>query len=96
MDPQAAQVRHAAASRRFTVQIDGHEGRLDYALDGGTLVITHTVVPEAIGGRGIAGALVEAALVHARQNGFKVVPRCSYAGRYLSRHPEYADLLAEG
>jgi predicted GNAT family acetyltransferase len=52
------------------------------------------VVPAAIGGRGIAGRLVRAALEHARAAGLKVVPRCSYVADYLDKHPEYADLRA--
>ncbi len=89
-------VEHESEAHRFVVALDGQRARLEYELAGDTLVITHTLVPEAIGGRGIAGALVEAALAHARAGGLKVVPRCPYAARYLSRHPEHADLLAAG
>ncbi len=88
-------LRHDAASRRFEIALDGHLAWLDYQLGGNRLTIVHTQVPEAIGGRGIAAALVEAALAHARANGLKVVPRCSYAASYLSRHPQHADLRAD-
>jgi predicted GNAT family acetyltransferase len=57
------------------------------------MTITHTLVPEAIGGRGVAADLTRAALETARANGWKVVPMCSYAVTYLRRHPEYNDLL---
>ena len=60
----------------------------------GRLVITHTVVPLAIGGRGIAGDLVKHALDFARSEGLKVLPQCSYAADYIRKHPEYADLAA--
>jgi predicted GNAT family acetyltransferase len=95
MDRPGWEVRHEAASRRFTAAVDGHTARLEYEPGEGRLVVLHTLVPEAIGGRGIAAALVEAVLAYARASGLKVVPRCSYTARYLSRHPEYADLVAD-
>ena len=66
---------------------------LVYGLNDGKLVIEHTSVPEQIGGKGIAGALVKAALDHARGAGLRVVPACSYAAEYIRRHPEYSDLV---
>lgn len=87
-------IAHDSVSGRFTTTVDGHQGYLEYMDADGAIVITHTVVPEAIGGRGIAGRLVQAALEYARAAGLKVVPRCSYARSYMDRHPEYADLLA--
>ena len=50
-------IHHDRAARRFVVVRDGHEAWLDYELAGRTLVITHTIVPAAIGGRGIASPL---------------------------------------
>ena len=92
MTTNAAKIRHDDAARRFNVVVEGHEGYLDYTEDEVAIAITHTVVPPPIGGRGIAGALVQAALEYARAAGLKVIPRCSYAARYLDTHPEYADL----
>jgi predicted GNAT family acetyltransferase len=88
----ADRIRHDAAAQRFSVLVDGEEGLLEYIAGGHAIVITHTAVPAAIGGRGIAGALVLAALEYARANGLKVIPRCSYAARYFDTHPEYAEL----
>ena len=58
------------------------------------LAIAHTEVPGAIGGRGIAGKLVRAAVEYARDAGLKVAPVCSYSSEWMDRHPEYADLRA--
>lgn len=92
MTANAHSIRHDDAARRFSVVVEGHEGYLDYTHDDGVIAITHTVVPSPIGGRGLAGALVQAALEYAREAGLKVIPRCSYAARYIDTHPEYADL----
>jgi predicted GNAT family acetyltransferase len=93
---EAPGIGHDPAGHRFSTVVDGHEGFLEYELGAGVLVITHTVVPPEIGGRGIAGALVEAALAHARAEGLEVVPRCEYAAGYLRRHPEHAGLVSGG
>ena len=51
-------------------------------------------VPEAIGGRGIAGELVRAALDHARAAGWKVRAECAYSDAWIGKHPEYEALRA--
>ena len=87
-------VRHNEESGRFHARVDGHDCVLDYALDDGRMTITHTRVPEAVGGRGIAAALTRAALDIARERGWRVIPACAYARIYFERHPDQADLLA--
>jgi len=89
----ALPIHHDSASHRFTTQMDGHEAELIYRRQGVRLIIDHTGVPEAVGGRGIAGELVKAALDYARAEGLRVVPACSYSAAYVQRHPEYADLV---
>ena len=87
-------IQHDATSGRFTTTVDGQRGYVEYQRGDGTLVLTHTVVPAAIGGRGIAGELVKATLDFARSQGLKVVPQCSYAAGWIDKHPDYGDLLA--
>lgn len=81
-------VQHLPQNHRFEVHVDGAAGELVYRTHGGVMTIVHTEVAAALGGRGIAGALVEAALDHARAEGLKVDPACSYAKAYMERHPE--------
>lgn len=88
-------VRHDAAAQVFSVEIDGQRGVVDYILRDDVMTITHTRVPEAIGGRGVAAALVKAALDCARSNGWKVIPACSYAAAYIQRHSDYEVLLCD-
>ena len=89
-----AEIHHDAASHRFQMQVDGHVAYVEYEPMLGGIRITHTIVPNEIGGRGIAAALVEASLNHARAQGWQVVPECSYAEIWIQRHPEYAALRA--
>ncbi|WP_397474856.1 GNAT family N-acetyltransferase [Pusillimonas sp.] len=78
---------------RFEWTEDGALSVLEYKLHGDTLTLTHTEVPESMGGKGIASDLVKHALELARRNGWKVHPECSYAATYIKRHPEYQDLV---
>jgi hypothetical protein len=88
------EVVHNAAASRFEARIEGLLCRADYRFDGAVMRIFHTEVPPALEGRGIAAALVRAALDHAAANGLKVAPQCSYVRAYMRRHPETHGLLA--
>ena len=67
---------------------------LDYQLSAGRVVFTHTGVPPAYQGHGLAAQLVEAGLQWAKAQGLKVVPACSYVHVYIQRHPEWQNLVA--
>ena len=69
-------------------------GRLTWKTRGTARVADHTLVPPEIGGRGVAAQLVEALIADAREQGFKVVPQCSYVAAAFQRHPDWTDLLA--
>jgi len=90
----AYEVEHDLDRHRFQARVQGHLALLDYQIKRKRMVITHTEVPEAIGGRGIAGELTKGALRYARDNKLKVVPACAYAEQFFARHTEYDDLLA--
>ena len=81
---------HDEAKKQFKVEVDGYTAHVAYQLteDGG-LDIRHTIVPEEIGGRGIASELVRTAYDYAVSNGLKPVATCRYAAIWLDRHPEY-------
>jgi predicted GNAT family acetyltransferase len=57
------------------------------------IVYEHTVVEPAFEGQGVGGSLASYALDDARARGASIVPRCPFVAAYLTRHPEYADLL---
>ncbi|MDV3468321.1 GNAT family N-acetyltransferase [Stenotrophomonas sp. C3(2023)] len=94
----AYEIEHDEAHQRFTARVSGYLALLDYQLRPASrprrMVITHTEVPEAIGGRGIAGELTRVALRWAREKKYKVEPACSYAQAFMARHEEFDDLLA--
>ena len=55
-------VRDDPAGSRYLLEEDGETAFAAYHRDGDVLVFTHTVVPDAVAGRGIGTALVAGAL----------------------------------
>jgi predicted GNAT family acetyltransferase len=93
---QAISAGMTASGGEFTATLPGETatGQLTYVMRGPVMVAEHTLVPSAIGGRGVAARLVEALIAHAREQGLKVVPQCSYVDAAFRRHPEWRDVLA--
>jgi len=105
------QARHNAAVSRFEMALPGvaELAVLEYTLapanapgtpgaregEGARVIFTHTYVPEAMRGKGVAEKLVRAGLAEARAHGWRVVAECSYVAKFIGRHVgEYGGLLA--
>lgn len=89
-------IRNNEQSSQYETTVDGQVAYAAYDREGDDVIVfTHTIVPDELSGRGIAGALVKHALDAARSQNLKVVPQCSYVAAYIKRHPEYEDLLAQ-
>lgn len=86
-------INHNEAENRFETEVDGLLSVVDYSLQNGVLMITHTGVPKELEGRGIAAALTKYMLEYARAKGLQVNPICPYTATYIARHPEYSDLV---
>lgn len=80
---------------RFEAKIDGHIAIIEYSVKPGLLSLNHTEVPKELSGQGIAGELTEKVLLQIEQRGLKVIPKCSYIEKYISKHPEWKSILAE-
>ncbi len=81
------QITHDGRAHRLSTELEGQTAILDYELDGKVMSITHTRVPQPIGGRGVAAELMRSALDLAAANGWTVKAVCSYAVAYMKRHP---------
>jgi uncharacterized protein len=87
-DSQQITDNQEASRLEFTV--DGQLAELEYRRRRDRLVIIHTEVPLALEGRGIAGALIAAAVNRAARENLTVVPLCPFARSWLARHPVVA------
>lgn len=83
---------------KYIAQIEGEAatGYLEWELHkaDNVRIATHTIVPDEIGGRGIAAKLVEALIADAKEQGFRIVPQCWYVARKFDKNPDWADLRA--
>ena len=78
------------AEDRFELTEDGHLAELVYHVHGDRMTLIHTEVPEELGGRGLGGVLVQAALDRARRDKLTIVPNCPFARSWLEKHPDAA------
>lgn len=69
-------------------------GFLDYVLREPTIVLVHTEVDPAHGGKGYGSLLARGALDDARSRGLRVRLSCPYVAAWIDKHPDYADLVA--
>ena len=79
---------------RFEVFADGElAGFARYERDGDTLSFTHTETEPRLTGRGLATALIRAALDEVRERGLTVLPVCSFVRDFIEGNDGYADLV---
>jgi uncharacterized protein len=75
---------------RFEVTLNGALAELVYRRRADRLVLLHTGVPDALGGRGVGGLLVHAAADRAAREGLTIVPLCPFARSWLEKRPDVA------
>lgn len=86
---------------RYVAAVEGtaEQGYLEWEAGGErdgreVRIAAHTIVPRAIGGRGVAGALVERLVEDAGRQGFLIRPDCSYVASKFAENPDWAALRA--
>lgn len=78
---------------QYEFHIDGYVPKIQYVKSGEKIYFTHTEVPKALGGKGIASSLVKKALEEVQQKGLKLVPLCPFVKKYIRLHPEWGFLV---
>ena len=81
------------AEGRFEVRVGDEVAYAEYRLLKTGILFPHTEVPTAFEGKGVGGKLVRAAMAFARERGEKVIPTCPFVAGFITRHPEYHDLV---
>ncbi len=81
--------------RRFEMETEGYVSFIEFQnKNENVVVLTHTLVPPELGGRGIGKKLVELVLDHLKSNNRKVEAKCPFVSTYLERHPEWQSIIA--
>lgn len=86
-------VKDNPAKHRFEIIVEGITAYAEYERKPSVVTFTHTVVPEALGGKGVGSKLAKGALDAVRAEGSKLVPQCPFIAAYIKKHPEYQDLV---
>jgi|SRR4051812_48676018 predicted GNAT family acetyltransferase len=90
----SAEVVHNSDKQRFELNTSAGLALLEYKRRENAILFTHTEVPSASEGRGVATSLADAALSYARDNHFEIVPLCEFVIAYIRHHPEYVPLVS--
>ena len=86
-----SEITHDPNHMRYSYFEDGLEAYLTYERPGaGHVHITHTIVPGALGGRGLGKRLVAAAMKDIIANGDAVSSSCWFASALIEKTPEWA------
>jgi hypothetical protein len=80
-------------ARRYELPIGNEVAVVTYNLSGQNLMITETLVPQALEGQGIASRLAKHVIADARDRGLLILPVCPFFSAYLQKHPENADVV---
>ena len=87
-------VSDARERRRFEIHVgDDLAGFAEYGIQGDRYAFTHTEIDSRFSGGGLASILVRDTLDEMRRRGIAVLPYCPFVHRFISRHPEYLDLV---
>ncbi|WP_151479957.1 GNAT family N-acetyltransferase [Streptomyces albicerus] len=92
----AVEVSDLPDAKRYEARVDGElkvAGVAEYIRTTELVAFVHTEVAAEYEGRGVGSALVRTALDEARASGLRVLATCPFFAGWISRHPEYQDLL---
>lgn len=90
MDPE---IRDDAERHRYALPVGGEVAVMVYNLSEKNLMITETLVPEALEGQGIASRLAKHVVADARTRGLLILPVCPFFSAWLQKHPDQADVV---
>lgn len=86
-------IRNNTEARRYELDVDGITATVTYNLTGPHLMITETLVPTALEGRGIASRMARHVIEDARKQALVILPVCTFFAGYFQKHPDQADVV---
>lgn len=89
-------VRDNQEARQYEVDLEGGMARVEYIKAGNRIYLTHTEVPKAFEGQGIARRLVHQVLENVQEQELSLIPLCPYVAAFIQRNPEWKTLLSDG
>lgn len=87
------EIRDNPDRNRYELPVEGDVAIVTYNLSPPNLMITETLVPEALEGRGLASQLAKFVLADAKARQLLILPVCPFFSGYLQKHPEHAEVV---
>ena len=80
---------------RFVVYHQGTAATIAFELDEDKKEIhmVSTTVPDSFAGQGVGTLLAKAAFQHSLTNGLKIKNSCWFLDKYVTKHPQYKELM---
>ena len=88
-----ADIRDNPDAKRYELPIGDQIAVVTYNLSEPNLMITETLVPQALEGQGIASRLARHVIGDARARGLLILPVCPFFSAYFQKHPDDADVV---
>lgn len=82
-----------AELKRYELPVEGEVAVVTYNLSPPNLMITETLVPVPLEGKGLASRLAKHVLADAKARGLVLLPVCPFFSAYLKKHPEHAEAV---
>ena len=89
-DPE---IRDNAERHQYELPVEGEIAVVTYNLSPPNLMITETLVPQRLEGRGIASRLAKQVIEDARARELLILPVCPFFAAYFQKHPDLADAV---
>lgn len=90
MDPE---ITDNADRHQYELPVEGDVAVVTYNLSEPNLMITETLVPIPLEGRGLASRLAKHVIADARERGLVILPVCPFFAAYFQKHPEHTDVV---
>jgi len=79
---------------QYEFHVGKYLAKIEYIITNkGDIYLTHTEVPIALEGQGIASQLVEKVFADIEEKGLRLVPLCPFVVGYLQKHPDWRKLV---
>lgn len=83
-------------NNRFELEVVGKIAFIEFdKIEPNILDLVHTEVPEELSGKGVGSKLVEGALNYCKENGLLVIPSCPFIKKFMDKHTQWNDLIAQ-
>lgn len=82
---------------RYEFRVDKYIPKIEYIKRGNVeIYLTHTEVPPALEGQGIATQMVQKVLADIEEKGLSLIPLCPFVIGYIKRNPEWKRIVMDG